>query len=954
MPIKNVFVPLITAIDDQNLNKVREFIIQNPNLDYNHVLPNGLSLLWVVLFPPQGKTVSEDLLKFTLTYVKHNGVKLVNPLQKHLGLFADDLILDPKLNKLITDAQNDFTENDEAHLLNAEGLAGIAADGQNTHNPLVVRLCDENTKRLFVKYAESEVPSDKTIHKTEVEIRDSIDHLGIKQFNTHELTLIRDSLSRCLTLTGTRTYQPLEGEPFKLTIAQVLVLVWRAAKEMDTNKLTPLLVDPQDLDQTSQCNDKQVTDNRILAVFQALLSAHTAYRLGNPACEMGTRNQLAMALAAMNPCVHGGLNTEVKLSGELARYFMSAALGRKLEQLADNDLSKYWLILRNTLALDEVNETAAEEAYQEYIETLRVGYKSVFLSQVVEGDIDQFLSALTDSFPLFGHGLSSNLGQLISLLKDLKEPIDGYYRLPPREAYQMALDATSAQLVQNELWGDYVKRHGLSNDTAFAQKLIHIWQTLAPTSDQVTPPLAILWTKECDEGWQTYRQRCLLLTAWAVQKEEFIGEFPLQADWINQLTATQIHILLALLIEQKGPAVLGELRRYFPLLINFALEEKFTNKLSLRGVVFKDKNLRGVDFRGADLRGAVFKRCDWRGAEYDAKTQFADAKFDQCIMRDWTTDYYSLKQQNLIRKLTYEGLTAHFLVLLQHSELGKKILGQLDDNYKICVFATAARQGHFELVRALMDHPLFDTECIMIKTDPYGTDTTALGGAAFDNHADIVKFIINHPKFTLACFEQTHGSEEQTALISAASNGSTQSVIAIMAHPLFTLTDFMRKDTYGRTALMKAAERGHVETVKAIISHPYFPLNSVFYRSKTMLPFSLFHSYLLPNLKALINTNKILILMQKLNNYAGNNSSHLSHFSHRYHHVPFVKKLLGMTDLTLETLYQEISDYKAQLHAENREIRPRGKLASILRVVPELLEKGPVLESKISRMGMSF
>lgn len=75
------FKPLIAAIDAQNLDQVETFITQNPDLDYNCVTPGGLSALWIALYPPKGKPISTELLRFLLQYIKPNGASLVNPTQ---------------------------------------------------------------------------------------------------------------------------------------------------------------------------------------------------------------------------------------------------------------------------------------------------------------------------------------------------------------------------------------------------------------------------------------------------------------------------------------------------------------------------------------------------------------------------------------------------------------------------------------------------------------------------------------------------------------------------------------------------------------------------------------------------------------------------------------------------------------------------------------------------------
>lgn len=110
--ILNKCKKLRELIDEQNVDSLRIFIIENPDIDYSNITSNGASALWWALMPPVGKTISPSLVEALLEYIKNDGNNLINPMQRFAGYtprqYALSCIDDQKVLAVIITAENNY------------------------------------------------------------------------------------------------------------------------------------------------------------------------------------------------------------------------------------------------------------------------------------------------------------------------------------------------------------------------------------------------------------------------------------------------------------------------------------------------------------------------------------------------------------------------------------------------------------------------------------------------------------------------------------------------------------------------------------------------------------------------------------------------------------------------------------------------------------------------------
>lgn len=163
MPIADdIFSAFRQALDKQDINDVRRFIDDNQDLNYNAIAPNGASALWWALTPPRGKTISVELLRTLLNYLKNNGEPVVNPVQEFYGIrpsaYADHNTESGEIRQLLNNAENAYVAPQRNQ---PQNLAGIAADAQNVHDSGVTKLSRANLYRLYQRYVSDEAPLDE-------------------------------------------------------------------------------------------------------------------------------------------------------------------------------------------------------------------------------------------------------------------------------------------------------------------------------------------------------------------------------------------------------------------------------------------------------------------------------------------------------------------------------------------------------------------------------------------------------------------------------------------------------------------------------------------------------------------------------------------------------------------------------------------------------------------------
>ncbi|KAG1673305.1 hypothetical protein FOA52_002585 [Chlamydomonas sp. UWO 241] len=141
------------------------------------------------------------------------------------------------------------------------------------------------------------------------------------------------------------------------------------------------------------------------------------------------------------------------------------------------------------------------------------------------------------------------------------------------------------------------------------------------------------------------------------------------------------------------------------------------------------------------------------------------------------------------------------------------------DEYGSTALMIAARNGHAEAMRLLLDRKPANAGAMLVAADGHGR--TPLVMAAAGGHVDAMRLLLEHPFADAASMLETPDSRGRTALTVAAMHGHVDAMRLLVDHPSANPADLlMRTDSHGDTALMLAAWRGHVDAMLLLLDHP--------------------------------------------------------------------------------------------------------------------------------------
>ena len=127
----------------------------------------------------------------------------------------------------------------------------------------------------------------------------------------------------------------------------------------------------------------------------------------------------------------------------------------------------------------------------------------------------------------------------------------------------------------------------------------------------------------------------------------------------------------------------------------------------------------------------------------------------------------------------------------------------------------AAKAGHANIVRAIIDHPSFNA---IAADGQYGLGD-ALCAAAGAGHANVIAALSRHRNFTAIAADGPLGLG--SALREAAIKGHANVITALSAHPNFNAITATGLFSLG-SALYEAAVAGHANVITALSAHPNF------------------------------------------------------------------------------------------------------------------------------------
>ncbi|MFC3909207.1 hypothetical protein ACFORL_09000, partial [Legionella dresdenensis] len=306
-----VISQLKQAIDNQDENAVKKILAENPGLDLNEVAP-GISALWWALHPPEDKALSRAIITCLLATRK------IDPTLQYGGItpcnFTQELT-GSSLHLQITDYEDQYVRPQTTRAAGA--LRDFVADGQNTHDSVIVTAVDSSISALYQRYGNA-VFSGQTIE-------DFIKELKAGQgLSEREIKAAQKACARIKSQTENRAYALPDNQTVALTNQQVLNLLWQAVN--DTR--------PESFVLNADMSTAEITARKRQLV-KHLAMAQTEYGENNAACWMGTRNQIVSSMDAVHRDV--AIAESLPITEESIGYQYLAYCKWRLDELAENE-----------------------------------------------------------------------------------------------------------------------------------------------------------------------------------------------------------------------------------------------------------------------------------------------------------------------------------------------------------------------------------------------------------------------------------------------------------------------------------------------------------------------------------------------------------------------------------------------------------------------------------------
>ncbi|MFC3908580.1 hypothetical protein ACFORL_05760, partial [Legionella dresdenensis] len=299
------------AIDNQDENAVKKILAENPGLDLNEVAP-GISALWWALHPPEDKTPSQAIITCLFATRK------IDPTMQYGGMTPRHFALEQTRTLLHEQIVRYEAQYVRPQAVRAAGeLRNFVADGQNTHNSVIVTAVDSSISALYQRYGNA-VFSGQTIE-------DFIKELKAGQgLSEQEIKAAQKACARIKSQTEDRAYALPANQRVVLTNQQVLNLLWQAVN--DTR--------PESFVFNADMSTAEITARKRQLV-KHLAMAQSEYGENNAACWMGTRNQIVSSMDAVHRDV--AIAESLPITEESIGYQYLAYCKKRLDELAANE-----------------------------------------------------------------------------------------------------------------------------------------------------------------------------------------------------------------------------------------------------------------------------------------------------------------------------------------------------------------------------------------------------------------------------------------------------------------------------------------------------------------------------------------------------------------------------------------------------------------------------------------
>ncbi|WP_133131228.1 ankyrin repeat domain-containing protein [Legionella yabuuchiae] len=804
-------------IDNQDAAALRAFIAEHEELNYASISPNGASALWWALMPPKGKSISYEVVECLLDYIKGDGTPLIDPTQPLAGQTPQQYIdahnQEDTLNdvlRIVTAAENQYQHPTRPQ--EQAGLAALADDAQNVHDPRLSQLARKNTIQLYEHYIEGAgfALDEALCQKTFKEITAFIEnHPSLRAYKA---TQMKEGLDYCFntpTQFSFRNGQDGTNDEFSLTLAQLTSLVWLAANEKEERLL------PEDSD------DKDGVlrlEARKVALLNTLYDNATAYGQGHPSCAGGACHRLGSSLASLHRLVDA-FPADVKLTGDAANIVTIRVLGEALGELLQENPEHHLALVRFFSLGDYSQEEEDKKTYHAFIEARAATLTQTLADEhIAEEQIVATIEAIrgdSPSYPLSCHKISHQLSALMMAYE--KEALDKtifFEKKPAQEIMNQGIQCLAEYLKEKEAFSKLLEAHGYSPSSdekaAFAKEFITQWFQ-QKTYEGAAIDISNFLKNNLQEEQLAFPAQCFYLAYFKSQQVIMAENNPHQALWLSQLTNQQIIALMSGVAQNKEGQIGQQDLALLPLLVEEALLQGMTANLNLQGIGFQHMDLRGHDFFGVNLDNARFIDCL---LPINANPASCEAMhLEDCHLPLIASDAPAIAIAELFKCRPLSKLT--LALYLKKINSVDDFKARDKDGYT--ALQLAVRYGHTEVVKAILKSPHCDSE--VLKAQDKGGNTALMWAVLF-GRIETVKAILasQHCDGEVLKAQNNSGT---TALIWAAREGHTEAVNAILKSQHCNSEVLKVRDKYGDTALLLATYEGKTEVVNAILKSPH-------------------------------------------------------------------------------------------------------------------------------------
>ncbi|MDP3559433.1 MAG: hypothetical protein Q8R79_03675 [Legionellaceae bacterium] len=615
---------LRSLIDAQDVTSVKQFVIDH-DINLNNVTSTGLSALWWVLMPPEGKTISEDLVH----YLREKQVDIT---QHHRGKDIRSLFIESNSSKnseALKKALSQYWDyyghqNLENIVIPYQAPVVTAttplAQFQDTHNSVVVRLIDTAVVQLYQHYAPHNsnniLPWDKSFDDF---LKNSQTVLG------KDFYLASNAITRIQKDTTTRSYT-LSTKPLEivdLTNSQVLMLLYKAVCDQNAQSFAI----------GSDMSKKGQAERKIL-LLRHLIQSQKEYGDNSPACWMGTRNQMVSALDSVH--VKVSISTHVPISPAIIGYKYDQFCKTKLTEHAASGTFLYEYLFYYVLsglptgdnannALDDDPEKNIPETLKKAIQRIKQDFKDSLSAEFIslnpkdKNTVEQYYTGIAESF-----GVSIALAPKLLLLQKLAQAARSTPSLFP---IQTALEKLMTEIKNDPSALTEERLLQIQKEAADAFTLSSL-----PENSSCDPLTAAYLTLQNQEQQQemlpylgkAYLEHILQAEGTPFPLPESVGvqalmvyiseKIPNVGPWLQTLPENYRNALIQQWIDKKYlPFIEGLQENILEDAFQFGLfNGQLKNFKIEKPISIKNQDFRGIDLSTLDLTHIRFENCDLR------------------------------------------------------------------------------------------------------------------------------------------------------------------------------------------------------------------------------------------------------------------------------------------------------------------------------------------------------